>query len=79
MASEDACTPLAEEAPLSGGGASAGAGEPRAERACACAAWAPRRQPAPHEILRPKPRRSRLGYKIEGNRMFCSRIVEYTK
>ncbi|PZC79063.1 hypothetical protein B5X24_HaOG216878 [Helicoverpa armigera] len=53
---EDACTPLAEEAPLSGGGASAGAGEPR-DKPCACAAWPPRRQPAPHEILRPKPRR----------------------
>ncbi|CAB3228872.1 unnamed protein product [Arctia plantaginis] len=55
MASEDACTPRAEAAPapLSGGG---GASETRGERPCACAAWTPRRQPQPHEILRPKPR-----------------------
>ncbi|KAJ0179613.1 hypothetical protein K1T71_005325 [Dendrolimus kikuchii] len=62
MASEDACTPRVEAAPLSGasavaGAASAGA-DARSERGCACAAWTPRRQPAPHEILRPKPRRT---------------------
>ncbi|CAH2062734.1 unnamed protein product, partial [Iphiclides podalirius] len=39
-------------------GAGSGAGGGAAERTpCACAAWPPpRRQPAPHEILRPKPR-----------------------
>lgn len=47
--SEDACTPRADVAPLSGG---AGAGVE-----CACAGWPPCRPPHPIEILRPKPRR----------------------
>ncbi|CAH0721395.1 unnamed protein product, partial [Brenthis ino] len=42
---------------LGEGAAVAVAAGERAE--CACAAW-PRRQPAPHEILRPKPRRYAL-------------------
>ncbi|XP_045763659.1 uncharacterized protein LOC123866249 [Maniola jurtina] len=58
MASEDART-LVEAVPavaVAAAVSGAASGE-RAERACACAAWPPRRQPAPHEILRPKPRR----------------------
>ncbi|CAG9092047.1 unnamed protein product [Plutella xylostella] len=61
---EDACTPRAEAAPLSAGAersverSGERGGERGGERACACAAWSPRRQPAPHEILRPKPRRN---------------------
>ncbi|CAH2242704.1 jg11434 [Pararge aegeria aegeria] len=50
---ENARTPAeAEPAVAALSGAAGG------ERACACAAWPPRRAPAPHEILRPKPRRS---------------------
>ncbi|CAH2092347.1 unnamed protein product [Euphydryas editha] len=54
LISEDVRT-LGEAAPAAV--AVSGAAGDRAERACACAAWPPRRQPAPHEILRPKPRR----------------------
>ncbi|CAH0663406.1 unnamed protein product, partial [Chilo suppressalis] len=87
MASEDACTPRAEVAPLSaGGGASgvgngsgggggsgggSGGGEQRGERGCACAGWPPRRQPAPHEILRPKPRRPSSGCRPSDEGAWC--------
>ncbi|XP_072942209.1 ankyrin repeat and BTB/POZ domain-containing protein 2 isoform X2 [Epargyreus clarus] len=64
MASEDART--LEATPVSSGVV----GEAR-ER-CACAAWPPRRQAAPHEILRPKPRRPSSGCRPSEEGAWCS-------
>ncbi|XP_053599891.1 ankyrin repeat and BTB/POZ domain-containing protein 2 isoform X2 [Plodia interpunctella] len=67
MASEDACTGRGEAAVS---GAVSGAD---LERVCACA-WTPRRQPAPHEILRPKPRRPSSGCRPSEDASWCGGV-----
>ncbi|XP_049864834.1 ankyrin repeat and BTB/POZ domain-containing protein 2 isoform X2 [Pectinophora gossypiella] len=63
MASEDACTPRAEAAPLTAGG-----------EGCACAAWPSRRAPQPIEILRPKPRRPSSGCRPSEEGAWCGGV-----